>query len=151
MRRVCRALEKTFPAEPNTDSFEPLGKEKTRFLGMERSRESLDRLLQSRTEWMWDNGLLRETAAILDARLPSDHSIWGAIGYSEAAAFLQGSMVREEALERIFRRTRQYAKRQWTWFKHQHVMDWINLDQQPDIFSTVDMVERMLLKDGREL
>jgi tRNA dimethylallyltransferase len=151
LRRLCRALEKTFSAESKTIFFEPLGRKNTRFVGVERSRENLDRLLRSRVEWIWNNGLLRETAAMLEAHLPPDHSTWGAIGYSEATAFLQGKMMREEAVEKMFRRTRQYAKRQWTWFKHQHAVDWIDLDQVSDIFSAVDMVERMFQTDGREL
>lgn len=148
--RICRALEKTFTkplpgAEPLVASdYVPLGAENVRFIGLERSRENLDLLLQSRATAMWDKGLLDETRNLLTGELPETSPLWGAIGYAEAAAFIRGEITQPEAIEKIFRRSRQYAKRQWTWFKHQHQVDWVNLDEFPDIRSAVDELERHL-------
>lgn len=144
LQRICRALEKTFQTGAVEMDWKPLGSPSVCFIGLERSRESLDRMLRSRAEGMWGQGLLEETQGLVKQGLPQDHPLWGAIGYSEAAAFLQGRMKKEEALEMIFRRTRQYAKRQWTWFKHQHQVEWVDLDSFSDVLSAVDMVERKL-------
>lgn len=140
LRRVCRALEKTFETITVEVKYEPLGPKNVLFLGLERSRENLDKLLRCRTEAMWRDGLLAETEKLMKLSLPVDHPALGAIGYTEASNYLQDRMTQEEVLERIFRRTRQYAKRQWTWFKHQHEVEWINLDN----YSSMDSVVQML-------
>ena len=147
--RIRRALEKTFTTAQAFSSSpmgcKPLGKNNVIFLGLERSREKLDEILRARSRSMWDNGLLDETKHLSRSGIPETHTLWGAIGYAEGAAFLRGEMKREEALERIFRRTRQYAKRQWTWFKHQHAVEWINLDDFPDILSVVKILEQKIV------
>jgi len=140
LRRVCRALEKTFETLTVEVNYEPLGSKNVSFLGLERSRENLDKLLWRRTEAMWHDGLLTETENLMKLSLPTDHPALAAIGYAEASSYLRKMMTQEEALERIFRRTRQYAKRQWTWFKHQHEVEWINLDD----FSSMDSVVETL-------
>jgi tRNA dimethylallyltransferase len=140
VRRVGRALEKTFETPTVQTNYEPLGSSKVLFIGLERSRDNLDQLLLQRTHAMWNGGLLEETKHLLGLRLPKDHPTLAAIGYAEASAYLGHKMSQEEALERIFRRTRQYAKRQWTWFKHQHDVDWLNMDD----FSTMDAVVQKL-------
>lgn len=149
--RICRALEKTYPVktspypkEHHDPDFKPLGEDSVLFIGLERSRENLDRLLLNRSEAMWTGGLLEETRKLLVEKLPVTDPLWGAIGYAEAAAFIRGDITKAEALEKIFRRSRQYAKRQWTWFKHQHRVDWVNLDGFSDIRSAVDELEHHL-------
>jgi tRNA dimethylallyltransferase len=144
LRRVCRALEKTFETQPVEVNYEPLGVNRVLFLGLERSRENLDKLLQRRTDDMWRNGLLTETEFLMSLSLPIDHPALAAIGYAEAAAYLRKTMTPEEALERIFRRTRQYAKRQWTWFKHQHSVEWFNLDEFSTMLSVVQKLKEKI-------
>jgi tRNA dimethylallyltransferase len=146
LKRVCRALEKTYDHVSTPRSLEPLGAKNVIFLGLERSRESLKQLLKIRAEKMWNTGLINETRLLLAMDLPSDHSIWGAIGYAEALGFLRGEITRDAALERISQRSRQYAKRQWTWFRNQHDVHWVNLDLFPDISTAVSEVEKRILK-----
>jgi len=145
LQRICRALEKTFPQEePAETGYEPLGTPSVLFLGLERSRDKLDEVLKKRTLAMWKNGLLGEANHLEQLGLPGNHPIWGAIGYLEATAFQKGQLREEEALERIFRRTRQYAKRQWTWFKHQHDVQWVDLDSFSGPKAVVDfLVEKI--------
>ncbi|HUO58098.1 MAG TPA: tRNA (adenosine(37)-N6)-dimethylallyltransferase MiaA [bacterium] len=149
-QRVCRALEKTFTLETTpflqkkgkgSSEFKPLGEKNVRFIGLERSRDNLDRLLMIRTESIWTGGLLEETKALSSQGLQETSPLWGAIGYAEAAAYLRGEITQPQAIERIYRRTRQYAKRQWTWFKHQHEVEWINLDEFSDLSDVVDLLE----------
>jgi len=142
LQRVCRALEKTFDLSEKPAGLEPLGEDKVLFLGLERSRENLDKILLERSKAMWEGGLLDETRNLMELGLGEDHPLWGAIGYAEAAAHHKGEMTRAQALERIFRRTRQYAKRQWTWFKHQHNVEWINLDHYPTMESVLEELQK---------
>lgn len=68
---------------------------------------------------MWDNGAIDEVKALLALDLDPALPAMKAIGVREITAFLQGSMSREEAVERSVIATRQYAKRQSTWFRNQ--------------------------------
>jgi tRNA dimethylallyltransferase len=145
-KRIRRALERVLEdGEGVPVGYDPLGAANVLFIGLERSRENLDRALRARTEKMWDNGLLDEALA-LSKGLPKESPVWGAIGYAEALEFLQSRLGREEALERTFRRTRQYAKRQWTWFKHQHRVHWVDLDLFQDLPSAAETVRVMILQ-----
>ncbi|MGH7738634.1 MAG: tRNA (adenosine(37)-N6)-dimethylallyltransferase MiaA, partial [bacterium] len=127
--RIGRALEKSYsaPALPAAPFFDP---GLFRFYGLEQARSHLDLKLKERTVTMWRSGLLDEVEFLKNARVTAAHPVWGAIGYREAADFLDRKISESQAKEKIFRRTRQYAKRQWTWFKRQHLVQWINLDEK---------------------
>ncbi len=140
IQRIGRALEKTFETAQENVEYDPLGSEKVLFWGFERSKDKLDLVLRTRAETMWRGGLLEEAKKLMEVGLPLDHPVWGAIGYAEARAFLKGEFSEPISLEKIFRRTRQYAKRQWTWFKHQHEVRWLNLDDFPRNESVVEVL-----------
>ena len=84
--------------------------------------------IQTRVSTMFNQGLLEE-ARRLRAAYPrlSAHALQ-AIGYAEAFAVLDGASAASAAQERIAVRTRQLAKRQMTWFKHQASVAWIAAD-----------------------
>jgi tRNA dimethylallyltransferase len=136
--RIRRALEKTFaPVTAPASRAKCWGAENANVFGLECPREILDSQLRLRTSTMWKGGLIDETRMLLHQNVPPDAPVWGAIGYREASEFLNGSLKENDALEAIFRRTRQYAKRQWTWFRHHHQTQWIDLNSFPDIPSVV--------------
>ncbi len=72
-----------------------------------------------RTRWMFDSGLVEETRALLAAGHEVALAALRAVGYDEAMELNAGRMTRREAEERTSLRTRQLAKRQRTWFRHQ--------------------------------
>ncbi|MCR5872012.1 tRNA (adenosine(37)-N6)-dimethylallyltransferase MiaA [Sphingomonas sp. J344] len=86
---------------------------------------------------MFDEGAIDEVAALL-ARddIPPEAPVRKAIGVPEIAAMLAGEIGRAEALERAQAATRQYAKRQYTWLRHQPPVAW------PRIHAT-DIINRM--------
>ncbi|HEX8216977.1 MAG TPA: tRNA (adenosine(37)-N6)-dimethylallyltransferase MiaA, partial [Allosphingosinicella sp.] len=65
-----------------------------------------------------------EVSSLLKRGLDPSLPIMRAIGVAEIAAFLRGEAQREQALERGRAATRQYAKRQYTWFRHQPPAHW---------------------------
>ncbi|OJV27492.1 MAG: tRNA (adenosine(37)-N6)-dimethylallyltransferase MiaA [Sphingomonas sp. 67-36] len=81
---------------------------------------------------MFEGGAVEEVAA-LTARgdLPADAPVRRAIGVPEIAAMLAGALSREEALAGAQLATRRYAKRQYTWFRHQPPPDWPRISQMP--------------------
>jgi tRNA dimethylallyltransferase len=77
-----------------------------------------------RFEMMIDGGAVAEVEALLKLPLPTDSPVLRAIGVPEIAAMLSGEINRTEAVGRGQAATRQYAKRQYTWFRNQPPADW---------------------------
>ena len=90
-----------------------------RIVEMRVAAAELARRIAARTTWMFDHGLLEETRALLDAGREEPLRRLRAVGYDEALAVLAGTMTRADAERRTNERTRQLAKRQRTWFRHQ--------------------------------
>ena len=87
-------------------------------------RPWLSERIARRFALMWDNGAIEEVKSLnalkLDPSLPSTK----AIGIREISAYLEGGLTREEAIELAVIATRQYAKRQSTWFRNQTDDSW---------------------------
>ncbi len=87
-------------------------------------RAWLNARIARRFEAIWDAGGVEEAQALLALGLDPALPAMKAIGLREAAAFLAGTLTREEAIERAVIATRQYAKRQSTWFRNQLDARW---------------------------
>ncbi len=74
---------------------------------------------------MFDRGAMAEVEALLARNLDPDLPAMRAIGVPQIAAYLTGAVDRNEALTRAQSATRQYAKRQYTWFRNQPPPDWL--------------------------
>lgn len=82
--------------------------------------------IQRRTVRMYAEGLVEETAGLL-ARFGADCPLLRTMGYDEARRLLAGELDRAEAIALTERRTRQYAKRQRTWFRRRHSPVWLGM------------------------
>lgn len=87
-------------------------------------RQELYRRCEVRFANMLDNGAVAEVEALLARNLDPDLPVMRAIGVPEIAGMLRGEWSRAEAIERGAQATRNYAKRQYTWAKHQFPPDW---------------------------
>jgi tRNA dimethylallyltransferase len=87
-------------------------------LWLDRPRPELYERINRRVREMFDGGLLDEAAALRQLGLPLSKEACQAVGYAEVFAHLDGKTTREEAIERMQIRSRQFAKRQITWFRH---------------------------------
>ena len=92
-------------------------------------REWLYRRCDERFAAMIDQGAVEEVRALLSRGLDPALPVMRAIGVREIAAFLRGEIDREQATALGQQATRQYAKRQYTWFKHQPPPDWPRFEQ----------------------
>lgn len=86
---------------------------------LEIDRAELDRRIDARVLAMIDDGLLDEVRALLDAGVDPDAPGMTATGYREVVEHLSGRLSLEEAIAQIRLATRQYARRQLTWFRNQ--------------------------------
>ncbi len=91
-------------------------------------RQLLHQRIRTRTEEMLRRGLLEEVASVLADGAPTDGPGMDGIGVREAVAVLQGRLPRELLVDLIATATRQYAKRQETWFRHQVAGAMLTLD-----------------------
>lgn len=91
-------------------------------------REWLYARCDRRFAMMMENGAPEEVERLLARALPPALPVMRAIGVREIAGWLHGEWSREEAIERGARATRNYAKRQYTWFRHQPPQDWPRRD-----------------------
>lgn len=87
-------------------------------------RQWLYERCDARFELMMERGAVDEVDALLSRDLPKDAPVMRAIGVPEISAFLKGSVQRDEAILRGQIATRQYAKRQFTWFRNQAPVEW---------------------------
>ncbi len=84
---------------------------------------------------MFDHGGIEEVEALRARDLDPDLPAMRAIGVPQIARHLRGEIDRDEALEAAQAATRQYAKRQFTWFRHQPPADWPRHDESLNIDS----------------
>ena len=85
------------------------------FIYLNWDKNALNARIQTRTETIFDP-MCAETQALLSQGTPADVPALKSLGYPQAVAYLQGQLTRTQAVEQIALLTRQYAKRQRTWF-----------------------------------
>jgi tRNA dimethylallyltransferase len=88
-----------------------------RFIVLRRPVEVLDDRIRSRTNQMLNSGLLEEVASYLDSGGSMDHPVFRALGAGLVAAHGRGEIPLKEMIDGLVQLTRQYAKRQRTWFR----------------------------------
>jgi len=88
-------------------------------------REWLHQRCDNRFSQMIDDGAVEEVEALLQLDLPHDAPVLRAIGVPEISAMMRGEIGQPECIARGQAATRQYAKRQYTWFRNQPPAHWI--------------------------
>jgi len=152
-RRIIRALEVYLKTKKGISEFQqklttPLPHEFIK-IGLKRERKELYRTLEERVDKMIDSGLVEEvrklTSLVSNSKLSPrrvaegdqtpnfELSCMQAIGYKEIAMYLNGEMPLEEAIRLIKRSTKRYAKRQFTWFRKEDDIHWIDIAGIQDV------------------
>ncbi len=140
-RRVVRAYEiwATGGRLPDTPAIRPRHK----IAGLRLPTEELHSRIARRTRQMFAYGLIDEVRQLRAAYPVLSETARHAIGYAEAAAVLDGEYDEEEAIERTIIRTRQYAKRQYTWFRNQADVVWVDVHPMEAIERIAGRVKRI--------
>ena len=129
-RRVIRALEVIkITGKPFTANLPR--KESTRYpealqFGLVMERELLGEKISARVERMWQAGFVAEVESLIEAGITRGTTAQKALGYSQVIAYKEGKISEEEAIEETKRATRQYARRQETWFSRDERIMWIS-------------------------
>ena len=132
-QRMMRALEVKMSTGHSILSFQSGRKKKREFniikIGIELPKEELHRNINSRVDKMVENGLVDEVKAMQPYK---DHNALQTVGYSEVFEYLDGKISLQEAVELIKKNTRQYAKRQMTWFRRDKEIKWFHPEAQDE-------------------
>lgn len=88
-------------------------------------REALREAIAGRTRSMWRAGLPGEVRQLLERGVTPEAKPFESLGYKEALACVQGRLSQDEAIDLTIVGTRQYAKRQLTWFKREPGVAWL--------------------------
>jgi tRNA dimethylallyltransferase len=129
-RRVIRALEvikitgKPFTANlPREESSRyPYAKQ----FGLVMDRDTLSERISLRVDRMWEKGFVQEVEKLLTSGIMQGTTAQRALGYAQVIAQIEGKVTQEEAQEETKRATRQYARRQETWFSRDERITWIS-------------------------
>lgn len=131
--KSLRALElRVLAGRPGDELFEevglaPLTGYRTLILGLDPPRAQLSGHLDRRCEEMWRGGLLDEVRSLVRAGVGTSAKPFEALGYKQALRFVLGeNRSEQEALDEMKTRTRQYAKRQRTWFRAEKDIFWLD-------------------------
>jgi tRNA dimethylallyltransferase len=149
-RRVVRALEvirltgKPFSAQraewtaPASGTKHPA----SAIFGLQREPADLHSRINARVDEMFSRGLVAETRALLERGLGQNPTAMQAIGYRQVAEHLRGERGLKETIELVKIRTRQFAKRQMTWFKRQLPVEWLPVQEEPPA-ALADQIRRL--------
>lgn len=133
-KRVVHALEVCYTTGSPYSSF--LGGERKPRpfnivkIGLQRERQDLFERIGRRVDAMMDEGLLEEARRLYPMR---HENALNTVGYKELFRYLDGEWELPFAIEKIKKNTRDYAKKQMTWFAHDKSIRWYHPDQGADI------------------
>jgi tRNA dimethylallyltransferase len=113
------------------------GRQNVICLGISRPPGELRERINQRVDRMFEEGLVKETEQLLAHGLATNPTAMQALGYRQVAEYLNGVRPLNETIELVKIRTRQFAKRQMTWFKRQMRLDWISLAGDVDVCAMV--------------
>ncbi len=99
----------------------------TIFIGLTTDREILYERINTRVEEMLKQGLLEEAKKIYQSKIRTK-AVMTPIGYKELFEYFDGNCTLEDSIHCIQQRSRNYAKRQYTWFNHQLPMKWFDVN-----------------------
>ena len=146
-RRIIRALEVSLKSASNISDMQkrftqPLPYEFIK-IGLSRDRKELYSLIEKRVDEMIANGLEEEVKNVLhliEASSVSPLPSMQAIGYKEIAMYLRSEIPRDEAVRLIKRGSKRYAKRQFTWFRKEEGISWVDITGISDNSLILDRV-----------
>ncbi len=140
-KKIIRALEIRFLCGRPLSQVHQGGREPLRGyaaikIGLNPARRRLHERIAERTERMLESGWAAEVGALIEKGTPLSAKPFEFIGYGELREYLLGQRTLEEAKQSIVRATRQYAKRQMTWFRKEREVSWLcGFGDDPEVFA----------------
>lgn len=117
---------------------------RARFLGLTMDRATLYRRIEARVDAMVARGLEEEVRRLVAQGLDERYPAMRGLGYAQWLGYFRGEYSREEAIRRLKRDTRRYAKRQWTWFRRDPRIQWWEITPETDLAELARTLARAL-------
>lgn len=147
-RRIVRALEIFhLTGEKWSDQLAAQKKESPYdllIIGLTMDRQKLYARVEQRIDLMIEQGLVDEVKALLERGVARGHISMQGLGYKEIAAYLQGEVSWEAAVEWLKRDTRRFAKRQLSWFRHMKDIQWVDMTDTENYESQYNQVSEWI-------
>jgi tRNA dimethylallyltransferase len=115
------------------------------WIGLERDRADLVARINQRVDQMFAAGLMEETRSLLATGLERNRTAMQSLGYKQVVEHLRGERSLSETIELVKQKTRQFAKRQMTWFRHQLTLRWVRLEAAQSETETADAIYRLIV------
>ena len=151
VRRVVRALEAALSGEQVNHYGASESPYDALVVGLEMERSALYARINKRVDVMLAQGLEQEVRSLLERGISPDCQSMQSIGYRQMVWYLNGSMPYDEAVEKLKQATRNFAKRQITWYKKMPYIKWLTLDAEPNYANVVGRICEMLVEKGISL
>lgn len=150
-QRMIRALEiykitGVSKSDQNPNFREPVTDYNLVMIGLNMDRATLYERINKRVDIMLENGLIEEIKMLMDMGYNKDMVSMKGIGYKEMMMYLEGSISLEEAIEMIKKGSRNYAKRQLTWFRRDPRIHWVYVDE----FESTDKIADHILEYSKD-
>jgi len=129
-QKIIRAIEMRLLAKKSVGEIHGSGRAglegyEVRKIGLSPPRAALYARINARVISMVEAGWIEEVRRLIAAGLPMDVKPFQFIGYAELREYIEGRISREEAIRRIQQATRNFAKRQITWFRKEPGVQWL--------------------------
>lgn len=146
LKRVIRAIEVFYRTGTPISQAASLGEPEydALMIGLYLDRPELYRRIEARVDAMIAAGLVDEVRGLIAGGLKRDCTAMQALGYKEIAAYLAGEVSFEEAVGLLKRNTRRFAKRQFTWFKREDRIRWLNVADFPGTEAVAEEIAAMV-------
>lgn len=135
-RRISRALEVYYTTGTPISQFQKKKYEslyRLAMVGLNRKRHDLYKRIEKRVELMFQEGIVEETKAILARGYDPQLKPFQSLGYKQVIGYLNGEYDLNTAIELTKKATRNYAKRQLTWFRRDPRINWFMLDEEAKV------------------
>lgn len=144
-KRVIRAIEiyeiTGKPMSQHNNNFRKINEDYDLIIiGLNMDRKALYDRINDRVDIMFEEGLVDEVKGLLSSGYDKNLVSIQAIGYKEVIMYLEGEITLDRAIELIKQGSRNYAKRQLTWFRRDDRVKWFNRDEYSDFKELVEDV-----------
>lgn len=146
--RITRALEIYYelgiPASEARRKLKKTKKFKPLYLGITMPREILYEKIEIRTKKMFEQGLVDETEKLLNMGYTKYIPVMNTIGYRETIAYLEGKFTLSEAIQKVTKNTKVYARRQMRFFRSFEKVHWFDITREYE--NLLELLEKEIQK-----
>lgn len=151
VRRVVRALEAALGGEQVNQYGASESPYDALVIGLEMERGALYERINRRVDLMLEAGLEQEVRDLLAHGVSQECQSMQSIGYRQLVWYINGSMDYAQAVDKLKQATRNFAKRQITWYKKMPYIQWLKLDAEANYANVVGRICEMLVEKGISL